>query len=425
MSVVLRIVAMVLNFLLLPMYLHRLGMTQYGIWIALQSIAAWASLVGLGISQGFRNKLTIALDNEEFELAKEYVSSAIMGVLALASIALILPWLATWGFSLNWEAFLKADQSDSHQLATSLFLVYCAFLLNQVFEVPNNILFAAHWNSLAAATGLISNSVLLATLYAGSFFGCFTSLLHVSMLFFAVTLLSNLAVTSTIFCYFSKLIPTVKGVSFTRIKEMTTLGIGFFVIQIAFIAVFATDRFVVLKYLGAEHVPAYDVAIRLFGLVPTVLTLFMTPLWSLFGVAFNRGDTVWLSSQLKKLQWSMVPILIAIMLLCANIGTLASLVLGVNVDVSSGLRISLLFYTLVVCWNMIFATFLNGIGRTKEQAVTAIAAGITVLPLSIYLAVNLGMGTAGVVIASTLVLSVFAIVGPMTTFAMIRARATA
>jgi O-antigen/teichoic acid export membrane protein len=83
---------------------------------------------------------------------------------------------------------------------------------------------------------------------------------------------------------------------------------------------------------------------------------------------------------------------------------------SINVPILA--RVSMVFYSWVVIWGAGYASLLNGIGRVREQMLCSVMACLMNIPLSIYLCRMQGVGIAGVLIASTLSLSMFALVAP-------------
>ena len=73
-------------------------------------------------------------------------------------------------------------------------------------------------------------------------------------------------------------------------------------------------------------------------------------------------------------------------------------------------------YTLVVTWNNIYASFINGIGAVMPQLISAVVAGVLNIPLSIYFARDLDLGLSGVILGTIASLSIFAFIGPIQTF---------
>ena len=60
-STVVKFSSFLLQFAMLPLLVKSLGKSEYGVWVALQSLVVWIALLELGIGKGLRNKLIESL----------------------------------------------------------------------------------------------------------------------------------------------------------------------------------------------------------------------------------------------------------------------------------------------------------------------------------------------------------------------------
>jgi Na+-driven multidrug efflux pump len=80
-------------------------------------------------------------------------------------------------------------------------------------------------------------------------------------------------------------------------------------------------------------------------------------------------------------------------------------------------------FIIISIWNNNYALFVNGIGKIKLQMYTAIIAGIINIPISVYFAKSLHYGSGGVILGTVVSLSIFAIVGPIQTYFLLKDKA--
>jgi O-antigen/teichoic acid export membrane protein len=75
-------------------------------------------------------------------------------------------------------------------------------------------------------------------------------------------------------------------------------------------------------------------------------------------------------------------------------------------DISIPLNLSILMgiYVLILTWDSIFISFINGIGKVKLQLYLAVFAGIVFIPLGIFFGKNFGLDVSGVLLAICIVL---------------------
>jgi len=80
-------------------------------------------------------------------------------------------------------------------------------------------------------------------------------------------------------------------------------------------------------------------------------------------------------------------------------------------------------YVIISTWNNIFAYFINGVGKIKLQMYCGIVAMLINIPISIFFAKNLNMGSAGVILGTCFSLSIGAYFAPMQSFKIIKGNA--
>ena len=67
-----------------------------------------------------------------------------------------------------------------------------------------------------------------------------------------------------------------------------------------------------------------------------------------------------------------------------------------------------------------FSTLTSGIGRIKETTIASVVQAFINIPVSVFFAVNLGMGVEGVILGSVIAIAISAIVGPIVSYDELR-----
>ena len=80
-------------------------------------------------------------------------------------------------------------------------------------------------------------------------------------------------------------------------------------------------------------------------------------------------------------------------------------------------------FAIISTWNNIFAYFINGVGKIKLQMYYGIIAMLINIPISIFFAKNLGMGSAGVILGTCVSLLFGFIFGPIQCWRIINNKA--
>ena len=82
---------------------------------------------------------------------------------------------------------------------------------------------------------------------------------------------------------------------------------------------------------------------------------------------------------------------------------------GEDIIISYTLSLGWALFVILQMLNMIFTYFLNGIGKVKIQVYTAILSLLINIPLSIFFAKTLNLGTAGVIFATNISILIYVI----------------
>jgi len=212
------------------------------------------------------------------------------------------------------------------------------------------------------------------------------------------------------------MLPSTKFFRLDKIREISQLGVKFFIIQMAVLIIFATDNIIITQVLGPAEVTPYNVVFKLFSVIMVGQGILMAPLWSAYTEAFQKGDYKWIKDTLRKLNMLMIPVIVGVILLIIFARDIIHIWVGPDIRFPTMLVILMGVYTIIVTWNAVYAVFVNGVGKIEPQMYSAIIAGLINIPLSIYLAKNLGMGISGIILGTIISLSLFAIIGPVQTY---------
>ena len=405
-----KVLAIGLSYLLVPLTINYLNIEQYGIWMTLLSIMSWVGFFDIGLGHGLRNKLAEAVSINDIRLAKTYVSTAFaavtfIGLIFFLILISILP-LAPWNKIFNTKAISNAE------LLKVIFIVGFSFLFNFVLSLSNSLYYAYQEASLPSLGNVLQNLIALIAIYfllhhtSGSLF-------YLGICYGLSMVFSNL---SLIYFFFKKHLevkPSIKYVDIIRISEISSLGVKFFIIQISALVIFATDNIIITQVLGPVEVTSYNVVFKLFSIITLAHGIVLAPLWSAYTNAYAKGDLQWIKNTLKKLNFLMIPIIIAVLILIIFARDIINIWVGPNIKYPNLLVVFMGIYTVISIWNNIYAYFINGIGKIELQMYSAIVAGAINIPLSIWFAKVLEMGISGVVLGTIVSLSLFAILGPM------------
>ena len=415
-SVVFKALAVACSFLAIPLMIHYLGQEQFGVWSTLLSVMTWITFFDLGLGNGLRNKLAEALAKDQVDEARSYISSAysliglisLMMFLILALSAFIVPWQAAFNTNL-----LSANELQNAVLITGFFIAlnFWIGLINSVLNAVQNTSIVVMGQFLFNALSLLLVYVLTKTTDA--------SLQYLAAIYGTSMVGANILLSGWFYKGNLSLLPRI-SMDFSHIRPLLGLGLQFFVIQIAVLVIFTTDKILITQLFGPEFVTPYDVVFKLFGVITLIFGLINAPLWSSYTDAYHRGDFMWIRAVLRKQMLIFGLIILAVICLALIAKQVIGIWIGTYLAVSMPLVASVGLFILISTWNNIYAYFLNGIGRIKLQLYSAVIAMFVNIPLAILFTRYFGLGVEGVILSTCVSLSLFAVVGPLEVYSILK-----
>lgn len=411
-SFVFRLLGILVSYLLVSVTLTYLDQERYGIWVTLTSVLAWMEYLDFGLGNGLRNRIAESVAEGQKEKTRTLISTGYL-IMALFSlpVALALPFISN---NVDWQSFFRTSLVSQKELRLLVLLVGSLFVANFILSFSRQVLFSFQKAAWVSFAGLFSSAIALGSILLLSLFGNASLLLLGTFLSLSTTV-SYLALSVSFFARRREYLPSYSYVDFHSLPRAAGLGLKFFVIQIAGLIIFMTDNLIITRVLGPVEVTPYNISYKLFNVLLIVSTTMLTPLWSGYTEAYYRKDYSWIKKTIN-VQLKLMKYVISIALLLIIFGRLLIEIWTVGlVDVSHSLLIAMAVFTVISIWNNIFAYFVNGVGMLKPQIITAVFGAIINIPLSIFLARDLAFGSTGVIVASSISLLPFSIVGPIQT----------
>lgn len=415
-SVVYKGLAIACSFFSIPLMIHYLGQEQYGVWSTLLSVMTWISFFDLGLGNGLRNKLAESIAKNNNDEARSYISSA-YSLIGLISLTLFL-FLVITAFSVPWQKVFNTQLLSTEKLRFAVLLSSFFIALNFWLSLINSVLNAVQKTSVVVLGQFMFNALSLILVYV------LTKTTDASLLLLATVygismVGANLLLTGWFYKGNLSLIPKF-SLKLSYFRPLLNMGVQFFVIQIAVLVIFTTDRILITQLFGPEYVTQYDVIFKIFGIITICYGLITGPLWSSYTDAYHRGDFTWIRQNLNTQLLLFGLIVLAVIFLILIAKPVIAIWIGDDFVVSMPLVNSMGFFILISTWNNIYAIFLNGIGVIRFQLYSAVFAMLINIPLAIYFTRCLGFGLEGVVLATCVSLSMFAVIGPLDTLNVLR-----
>ena len=386
------------QFALVPLTLNYLDKTQYGIWLTLASIIGWFSFFDIGIGNGLRNKLSEALTEKNYKLAKIYVSTSYF-LVALIFLSLIILFWVINPF-LNWAEILNTPSGLSLELSKMVLFVFIFFCLRFILALIGNILFAHQQPALNNLVGPLGSIFSLIIIYILTI-TTESSLFLVAITFSGIPVVILLGFNLIFFIgRFRKIAPNIRYVNFKHSKDLLGLGAQFFIIQIASLILFTSSNIIITQLFGPDEVTVYNVAFKYFSIITMIYGIIMTPFWSAITEAYVKKEFSWIEKTIKKLQlvsFAFIGLSIAMVIVSKQV---YALWVGSSIQVPYSISASLCLFVIISLLATPFVTFVNGTGKIRLQLYSAVISIIITIPLALLFADNFNLGPSGVILAT-------------------------
>ena len=404
-------VSVLINLALIPLTINYLNPTNYGVWLTISSILSWINFFDIGLGHGLRNKLAESIAQNNWEKARSFVSTAYVAIAVVCAILLGL-FLITNQF-LNWKHILNIQGSFNEDLRTITSILFVMFSLQFTLQLIYSIFLGIQEPARVSFFNMLSNVFVLAAIMLLIRYEK-ESLLHLTMIFSVIPVLVIFCVNFIYFRKsFKKFSPTLTYFKFDVLKDVLSLGVKFFVIQITVLVFYETTNLLICRFLSPAMVAPYNIAFRYFGLITMAFSIITAPYWSAYTDAYTTGDFQWIKKSMRQLimVWGALVVVALIMLFSSK--TIYNLWIGEKGKVDFAISFCMMLYTLVVTFGSIFIMFLNGIGKIKLQLIVNLIGMLLFIPLAWFFCVYIKMGTVGIILATIICSSYGVFVAPI------------
>ena len=410
-SFFIRGISIVISLLLVPMTLGYINAELYGIWLTLSSVMVWLGFFDIGFNLGLRNKLTEAVSLGEWEKGKVLVSTSyFMMLLIFLPLCLILELIVPW---VNWSDFLNVDAVYNEEITLTTHFLVGFFCLQMIFNLLSSVISAFQKVALSSSIVVLGNFFSLLVIWA------LTQWFPPSLvaLVFALSAMPVLVfVVASIILYkgpFKQISPSFRCVQKAYIREIFSLGIQFFLIQIQVLVLYQSTNFLISNVSGPLDVTNYNIANRYLGISMMAFTIILAPVWSAFTDAFVKKDYCWMKRTYKKIRKIYLLSCLLLILFVVISPLVYQLWLGDSVSIPMLMTIAVCIYMMALNWNGLHTPMINGIGTIKLQTIVTLIGSVIHIPLSLLLGKYFGLGAYGIILSMILVYallgSIFAI----------------
>ena len=401
-SIVTKFVSMGLSFIISPLILQCLGEEKYGVWISLLGIVSWIYYFDLGLGGGLQNKLSTALAQGRNEDANKYVGTAyaflamISGVVFFVGVILFL--------IIDIPGIFHYDTIGEN---VTLILIVALFFacVNFVTKLVDNILYATQKAGYVGVFGLITQLLWIGVLVL------YMVTRNSYLIWFAiaegaVNFIRNIIATLYVIIRFPQFRGAFKMIEKSYAKDISSLGILLFINNIGSLILNTTDNLVISRYFGAADVTPYSFCQKFFSIIQAVFVAAVSPYYSAYTAAYAQNNADWILRTIKKL-WMVWGLFIFFSIIgIFGFRPFSVIWLHKNLNYPLGLIPLFAAYYILLMFGHTVSSFVNATSQTKKIIIPTLFGTIVNIPVSIWLAVNVGMGLNGVVLGSIISMAI-------------------
>jgi O-antigen/teichoic acid export membrane protein len=384
---------------LVPLTIHYVNPTRYGIWLTISSIIAWFSFFDIGLTQGLRNRFAEAKAKSDVHLAQVYVSTTY----AILCIIFFCIWFLFLIVNplIDWSKVINISETFGSEVSILAIIVFSYFCISFVLRIITTVLIADQQPAKSSLIDLLGQAlslgliILLVKTTEGS-------LLKLGLAF---CIAQVLVLAGANFFFFQgkyrEYRPLFSKIKFSYARNLFNLGIVFFIIQVAGIIQFQTANIIIARNFSAVEVTSYNIVYKYFGVLNMAFIIFLTPFWSASTEAYLKNDIEWIKNGVKKyIKLCFFFLLIGFAMLVFS-DTIYRLWLGEGqVNISFALSTWGYLYFMVSIFGGTYVYFLNSINALRIQFLASIIGSILYIVLAVFLTKYLKLGVYALFIAS-------------------------
>jgi O-antigen/teichoic acid export membrane protein len=408
-SVIYKAVAMVASFLVVPPMLNQLGAEVFGVWSTLLAVLSWVVFFDFGIGNGLKNKVAEAIATGSRKEAAAYIATG-YGLIGLIAFAIwVLSMVAT--VFIPWQSVFNSVAVTESTLRATVQIAVTFLLLNFWLGMVGSLLGAVQKTGVIAFGQMLTSCLtLLAVMTISRYFPPTT--INFAMAFGTSLAISNAVLIAWFIRNYGDLClrPAIQKL---HVYPLFSFGMQFFIIQIAVLVIFTTDKILITQLVGPEFVTQYDLVFKIFSVVIFAHGVVSNPLWSAYTDAYQRRDYMWIRKMIRTQHLVFLATCLTLVILAFLIRWIVVIWVGTGVQIVSSLIVTLCLFSIVSVWNGMYAMITNGIGEIKVQMYTSIIAMLINVPLALLLLKVFDLGVSAVVLSNVLSLLFGAIALPM------------
>lgn len=276
-----------------------------GLWYTLLSMLSWFLTFDLGIGNGIRNQLVQAFSSGDEISAKRIISSGVFSIGIVTLVLTVAGIVVLSTADLNGWFNIPETLISRSGMALSAVLVLGAIMLRFLLTTVSSLFYALQKSAVNNFLALCVSVLQLLFVLLFRFDSPEKALIAISLAFLIV---SNLpAVFAAVLLFRGRLracLPSMRFVDGQTIRGVMRIGGVFFTCQILYMLIANTNEFLVTRFFGAGYTADYTFYYKLTMLMSLVVTLAMTPTWSVVTKACAERNYEWLYKLYRTIKYT-------------------------------------------------------------------------------------------------------------------------
>ena len=392
-SAILKVIGLATSLLVVRVTLHYLNNEIYGIWMTITSIIYWISVFDIGMGNGMRNYMTMAISKNNYPEARAYLSTTLFALTVIALVAVVLMILPL--SLLDFNSVFNTRVLPSDELRNAMVVAFAFTMMLFVMKNISYVFMAMQKYALADLLTVASNVAALAIVYVLTK-TTQGNLLLVVLAFTAAPVVTYLLAAIPFFVRYPQLRPQFGEFRKDLLSKIVGKGLNFFFIQItSCLVIYGASNMFIIQFCGPESVTVYNIAYKFFNLMAIAYTVIISPMWNAYTDAYIKGDYAWIRSNFRTslCSWLMIEVVGMVMLFLSH--WFYRLWVGSAVSVPLSVSLSVFAFISLFNFNNAATYLINGLNKIRVQMITSIV--VTALYLAAMLCFGHRIGIEGVV----------------------------
>lgn len=364
--------ALVISLMTTPAFISYFNNNEIlGVWYTMLSVLTWFLNFDLGIGNGIRNNLTIALSENNRIKSKYIISSGLFISIIVSFVIFVIGIILLSFIDLNTLFNISKSIVSTETLYISTLFILFAIILRLILTSISAIFYAMQKSSINNFLTLCISVLQLLFVLIFRFDSMAESLINLSI---AYMIFSNLPIVIGGIVIFSTNLkdckPSVKYIEKKYIRIVLSIGGIFFICQILYMLIINTNEFLITNLFGPEYTTEYTFYYKITSLISTVVSLAMTPIWSVVTKSMTEKKWVWLNDLYKKIKKIGFLIIIFEFLLIPFMQILFDIWLGDrSIRIDYFIALSFACFGSVFVYSSMLSTIVCGLAKMRLQTI--------------------------------------------------------